>query len=56
MKEQRIQQHHDLPVTGKSLYFFALERKDLKTHFNANSELSQNRTEKQIMAFKTLLN
>ena len=35
---------------------FACERKDLKTHFNINSELSQNPTEKQIMLFKTPVN
>ena len=34
----------------KTLYLFACERKDLK------SELSQNRTEKQIMLFKTTAN
>ena len=38
--------------TGKPLYLFSGERKDMETHFNTNSELSQNRTEKQIMRFK----
>ena len=38
--------------TGKPLYLFSCERKDMETHFNTNSELSQNRTEKQIMRFK----
>ena len=45
-----------LPVTGKPLYLFACERKDLKHIFNTNTELLQNRTEKQIMLFKTTVN
>ena len=36
----------------KPLYLFVCERKDLKRIFNTNSELSQNRTEKQIMPLK----
>ena len=43
-------------VTGKHLNLFACERKGLKHTFNINSELSQNRTEKQIMPFKTTIN
>ena len=43
------------PVTEKPLHLFAFKRKDLKTHFNSNSELSENSTEKQIMLFKTTL-
>ena len=37
----------------KPLYLFACERKRI---FNTKSELSQNRTEKQIMPFKTTEN
>ena len=56
MKEQWLQQHYYLPITGKPLCLFACERKDLKRIFNTNSEISQNRTEKQIMVFKTIVN
>ena len=42
-----------LPVSGKPLYLFACERKDLKRAFNINSELLQNHTEKQILPSKT---
>ena len=35
---------------------FLLAKEDLKTYFNTNSELSQNRTEKQIMPSKTTIN
>ena len=42
--------------SGKPLYLFACERTTLKRIFNTNSELSQNRTEKQIMPFKTTVN
>ena len=40
------------------MYLFACERpeKIWKRIFNISSELSQNRTEKQIMLFKTTLN
>ena len=51
-----MQRHYGLPVTEKRLYHFACERKDLEKLFNINSELSQNRTEKQIMPFKTTVN
>ena len=41
----------------KTLVPFCLQKKKLeKSIFNTNSELSQNRTEKQIMPFKTIVN
>ena len=40
----------------KSLVPLCLEKKRWKRTFNINSELSQNRTEKQIMPFKTTVN
>ena len=40
----------------KTLVPFCLQKKGLKKHFNTNSELSQNRTEKQIMPSKTTIN
>ena len=40
----------------KTLYLFACERKDLKRTFTINSKLSQNRTEKQIVPCKTIVN
>ena len=43
-------------LSGKPLYLFACERKTLKRIFNTNNELSHNRTEKQIMPFKTTVN
>ena len=56
MKEQWLQQYYYLLITGKPLYLFTCERKDLKRIFNTNSETSQNRTKKQIMVFKTIIN
>ena len=53
MNKQGLQHPQHLPVTEKSLYLCACERKELKNHFNINTKLSQNRTEKQIMPFKT---
>ena len=40
----------------KTLAPFCLQKKTSKRIFNINSELLQNRTEKQIMPFKTALN
>ena len=36
--------------------FLLAKEKTWKSIFNTNSELSQNRTEKQIMSFKTTVN
>ena len=43
-------------MSRKPLYLFACKRKDLKTHFNTNYELSPNLTEKQFMSSKATLN
>ena len=40
----------------KTLTFLLAKEKTLKRAFNTNSELSQNRTEKQIMLLKTIVN
>ena len=45
------------PCHWKTLVPFCLrKRRPENTFFNTNSELSQNRTEKQIMPFKTTVN
>ena len=41
-----------LPVTGNPYTYLFAKGKILKRIFNTNSELSQNRTEKQIMPLK----
>ena len=40
----------------KTLTFLLAKEKTLKRAFNTNSELSQNRTEKQIVLLKTIVN
>ena len=56
MKEQWLQQYYYRLVIVKPLYLFVSERKGLKLIFKTKGELSQNRTEKQIMTLKTTVN
>ena len=43
-------------IFNTKLYLFACERKELKTNFNTNCELSQNCAGKQMMPSKTTIN